>query len=99
MGSSCDFCQVPMLSAKFRLMEAHYHEDMAEVYERLKNLETARAPTTTATLPAIRYPRQQPVHHLACRTCRHFGIEIEYFYCAMQQPEFPGLCDKYRGEA
>ena len=58
MASSCDFCQAPSLSARFRLMEAAYHEDMTELYQRVKALETTRpfAETlaTPATLPAIR---------------------------------------------
>ena len=102
MANSCDFCQAPALSARFRLMEAHYHEDMAELYQRVKALETARpfseARPSPATPPAIRYPRQKPAHHLACRTCRHFRVEAEYFYCTEQREEFPGLCERYRGE-
>lgn len=36
---NCDFCKAPALEARFRLMEAAYHEDMAEVYKRLDELE------------------------------------------------------------
>lgn len=35
----CDFCQAPALLVRFRLMESAYHEDMAEVYKRLDELE------------------------------------------------------------
>ena len=35
----CDFCQAPAIEARFRLMEAAYHEDMQEVYKRLSMLE------------------------------------------------------------
>lgn len=38
-GKNCDFCQAPALLARFRLMESSYHEDMAEVYKRLDELE------------------------------------------------------------
>jgi hypothetical protein len=37
--SSCDFCKCPSIEARFRLMEAAYHEDMAEMYQRLAKLE------------------------------------------------------------
>lgn len=37
--SSCDFCKYPSIEARFRLMEAAYHEDMNEVYQRLTKLE------------------------------------------------------------
>ena len=36
---NCEFCKAPSIEAKFRLMEAAYHEDMAEVYIRLAKLE------------------------------------------------------------
>ncbi len=39
VGGSCEFCRAPSIEAKFRLMEAAYHEDMAEVYIRLAKLE------------------------------------------------------------
>ena len=35
----CDFCKAPSIEAKFRLMEAAYHEDMTEVYQRMTKLE------------------------------------------------------------
>ena len=38
-GSNCEFCKTPSIEAKFRLMEAAYHEDMNEVYQRLAKLE------------------------------------------------------------
>jgi hypothetical protein len=38
-GGHCEFCKAPSIEAKFRLMEAAYHEDMAEVYTRLAKLE------------------------------------------------------------
>jgi hypothetical protein len=38
-GGHCEFCKAPSIEAKFRLMEAAYHEDMAEVYQRLAKLE------------------------------------------------------------
>jgi hypothetical protein len=37
---NCEFCKAPSIEAKFRLMEAAYHEDMDEVYRRLAKLET-----------------------------------------------------------
>ena len=37
--SNCEFCRAPSIEAKFRLMEAAYHEDMQEVYQRLAKLE------------------------------------------------------------
>ena len=36
---NCEFCKAPSIEAKFRLMEAAYHEDMTEVYIRLAKLE------------------------------------------------------------
>jgi hypothetical protein len=36
---NCEFCKAPSIEAKFRLMEAAYHEDMSEVYQRLARLE------------------------------------------------------------
>ena len=36
---NCEFCKAPSIEAKFRLMEAAYHEDMAEVYIRMAKLE------------------------------------------------------------
>ena len=36
---NCEFCRAPSIEAKFRLMEAAYHEDMAEAYTRLEKLE------------------------------------------------------------
>jgi hypothetical protein len=36
---NCDFCKVPSTEARFRLMEASYHEDMDEMYQRLAKLE------------------------------------------------------------
>jgi len=36
---NCEFCLAPSIEAKFRLMEAAYHEDMAEAYTRLAKLE------------------------------------------------------------
>ena len=36
---NCHICLVPSIEAKFRLMEAAYHEDMNEVYQRLAMLE------------------------------------------------------------
>jgi len=38
--SNCEFCKCPSIDARFRLMEAAYHEDMDEVYRRLSKLET-----------------------------------------------------------
>jgi hypothetical protein len=37
---NCEFCKAPSIEAKFRLMEAAYHEDMAEAFTRLEKLET-----------------------------------------------------------
>jgi len=39
IGGNCEFCKAPSIEAKFRLMEAAYHEDMDEVYRRLAKLE------------------------------------------------------------
>jgi len=39
VNKNCDFCKAPALEARFRLMESAYHEDMAEVYKRLDELE------------------------------------------------------------
>jgi len=39
VGGNCEFCKAPSIEAKFRLMEAAYHEDMVEVYIRLAKLE------------------------------------------------------------
>ncbi len=36
---NCEFCLAPSIEAKFRLMEAAYHEDMADAYTRLAKLE------------------------------------------------------------
>ncbi len=36
---NCDFCKAPSIEAKFRLMEATYHEDMNEIYARVAKLE------------------------------------------------------------
>jgi len=38
-GSNCEFCKAPSIEAKFRLMEATYHEDMNEIYARVAKLE------------------------------------------------------------
>lgn len=38
-ADKCEFCKAPSMEAKFRLMEAAYHEDMQEVYHRLAKLE------------------------------------------------------------
>ena len=38
VGGNCEFCKAPSIEAKFRLMEAAYHEDMNEVYIRLAKL-------------------------------------------------------------
>ena len=48
-ASKCEFCVGPSLSAKFRLMEAAYHEDMHEVYERLARIEAALDPSEPAS--------------------------------------------------
>ncbi len=39
VGGNCEFCKAPSIEAKFRLMEASYHEDMNEVYARVAKLE------------------------------------------------------------
>lgn len=39
VNKNCDFRKAPALEARFRLMESAYHEDMAEVYRRLDELE------------------------------------------------------------
>ncbi len=36
---NCEFCKAPSIEAKFRLMEAAYHEDMTEAFTRLEKLE------------------------------------------------------------
>ena len=38
-GGNCEFCKAPSIEAKFRLMEATYHEDMNEIYARVAKLE------------------------------------------------------------
>lgn len=39
-SNNCEFCKYPSIEARFRLMEAAYHEDMQEVYQRLAKLES-----------------------------------------------------------
>jgi len=36
-------------------------------------------------------------HALACQTCAAFrDDDPDIFYCELQQPEFPALCEQYR---
>ncbi len=39
VGGNCEFCKAPSIEARFRLMEATYHEDMNEIYARVAKLE------------------------------------------------------------
>jgi hypothetical protein len=36
-------------------------------------------------------------HALACQTCASFcEDDPDIFYCTLQQPEFPALCEQYQ---
>lgn len=93
--SPCEFCQAPALSAKLRLLEAHYHEDMTEVYRRLEQLETARPFSEANPAPSHAMNRSRQSIELPCHTCQAFRTLADGWACDRRQPEFPYLCDHY----
>ncbi len=91
----CDYCLAPAIAAKLRLLEAHYHEDMMEVFDRLTNLETARPFSEAGALPESAISRHRQAAELPCNTCKMFKTTADGWRCDLNQPEFPYLCDHY----